>query len=157
MFVNGLAFLLSRSRGLFFAMGNYLTTRGKALLATNLKAVAAYYRSSGFCPRTLFVDGEFAHLSDQLDCLKVKASSASENVGDIERFIRTIKERIRSMRCMLPYRAIPNAMVVHLVQFTLPSNNSQQYWLRRANAQGWCARFLSAIAGANSPDFVLWS
>ena len=72
-----------------------------------------------FTPRTLFVDGKFLHLAGQLDCFKVEASSANKHVGDIERFVCTVKEQMRAMCCMLLYRAIPNAMVIHLFQFLL--------------------------------------
>ena len=41
---------------------------------------------------------------------------ADEHVPEIERFIRTVKDRVRSVYHSLPYKYIPRLLLVHLVK-----------------------------------------
>ena len=46
--------------------------------------------------------------------INLKFESKKEHVSEIERFIRTVKERIRSTRATIPFKLIPNLVIVHL-------------------------------------------
>ena len=46
----------------------------------------------------------------------LNTAAADEHVPDIERYIRTVKERTRSTYTMLPYRHLPRIVLIHLVK-----------------------------------------
>jgi hypothetical protein len=45
--------------------------------------------------------------------------AAAEHVAEIERRIRTIKERCRAIMCTLPYKALPNLIIIQLLHFAV--------------------------------------
>ena len=59
-------------------------------------------------------DGEFEALRPWFPMLNCCA--ADEHIPDVERYIRTIKDRARSTYRMLPFRHVPRIMLVHLIK-----------------------------------------
>ena len=53
-------------------------------------------------------------LGTNLNC-----ASKNEDVSEIERFVRTVKERIISARATIPFKRISKLMIVHLVASTI--------------------------------------
>ena len=47
--------------------------------------------------------------------INLNCASKKEHVPEIERFIRTVKERVRSARATMPFKQISNLMKVHIV------------------------------------------
>ena len=70
-----------------------------------------YYLKRGFHITILHVDGEFVPLQSLIQDMqggsRVNLESASGHVTDIERKIRVAKERIRSIRQILPFKKVP--------------------------------------------------
>ena len=64
------------------------------------------------------MDGEFGHLRGELGSLGVVLNEASrdEHVGEIERFIRTVKERMRAIYNTLPFQKIPARLVAEMAK-----------------------------------------
>ena len=62
------------------------------------------------------MDGEFAHLSGELASMGVSlnATSRDEHVGDVERFIRTIKERMQAIYNTLPFQKVPARLIAEM-------------------------------------------
>ena len=64
-------------------------------------------------------DNEFGPMIPLIDKLKKGLTSnlaaANEHVPEIERRIRLLKERTRSVRIRLPFNKVPSAMIVYLV------------------------------------------
>jgi hypothetical protein len=54
----------------------------------------------------------------------LNATAASENVPTIERQIRVIKEKACPIRSTLPFKKIPNRMIVELINFVFLCGNS---------------------------------
>jgi hypothetical protein len=54
-----------------------------------------------------------------------KVCAPREHVPEVERKIRTVKERIRGLITMLPFRKIPTIMVTHAVIFSVMWLNIQ--------------------------------
>ncbi len=70
------------------------------------------------------MDIEFNRVCDHVPILDVNITVASEHVGDIERHIRLIKERARSIICTLPYSHLHRFILIHLLHFiTMWLNN----------------------------------
>jgi hypothetical protein len=82
-----------------------------------LKEVVSLYKARGFQVDVFLADGEFEPLRQHVHELGgvLNTTSNDEHVGDIERYIRTIKERARSTFHLTPFRKIPTVMTQHLV------------------------------------------
>ena len=70
----------------------------------------------GFAVELALMDGEFAHLRGELASMGVMLNDMSrdEHVGDVERFIRTIKERMRAIYNTLPFQKVPARLIVEM-------------------------------------------
>ena len=64
------------------------------------------------------MDGEFGHLLGELASLGVTLNETShdEHLGEIERFIRTVKERMRAIYNTLPFQKIPARLVAEMAK-----------------------------------------
>ena len=63
----------------------------------------------------ILMDQEFDKLDGALGLVEINTTAAREHVGEIERDIRTLKERARTITSVLPYDVLPKQMVVHLI------------------------------------------
>ena len=62
------------------------------------------------------MDGEFEKLKDQLsDQLEINTTAKNEHVCEIERKIKHVKERCRSIKADMPFKILLNAVVKALV------------------------------------------
>jgi hypothetical protein len=66
MFVDGLGFMVTNSRGVKFTTSEYVPTRSKANLTNSLKKVFEIYTHRGFTIQTALMDREFECLRDNL-------------------------------------------------------------------------------------------
>ena len=67
----------------------------------------------------IMMDQVFATLESEFDIVEINTTAAREHVGEIERSIRTIKERGRSILSTLPYTTLPKQLVIHLVYYVV--------------------------------------
>ena len=82
------------------------------------------YARGGFQVTTALMDGAFASLHDVCNQLQVTLNTTSrdEHVGNVERYIRTIKERMRGITNTLPFKRLPRNMIIELAKAAV-------YWL----------------------------
>jgi hypothetical protein len=95
MYVNGiLPMLVTISRNLRFATVEALPNRNITTLVKGIKAVATVCKRASFSISATLMDGEFKPLQGDLADLGIALNETArdEHVGDIERFIRTLKE-----------------------------------------------------------------
>ena len=112
MFVNKIAFLVTVSRNLKFVED--LPNRQVSTIRDNkLRSVLRLYRHRGFRVTTLLADQEFEALQEYFPF--INTCGADEHVPDVERMIRTIKDRARSAHSLLPFRSLPRLIVVRLI------------------------------------------
>jgi len=68
-------------------------------------------------------DGEFAPLGSLMTKLpgapKLNLASANEHEPFVERRIRVVKERVRSLRYTLPFKTLPKNLLTHMVFFVV--------------------------------------
>jgi hypothetical protein len=119
MFVDGLGFMITSSRGVKFTTLDHVPTKSKANLINSLKKVFEIYTQRGFTIQTALMDREFECLRDDLRGITLNTTAESEHVPEIERQIRVIKERARAIWITLPFRRVPNRMIVELINFVL--------------------------------------
>jgi hypothetical protein len=124
MFVNGLPFLVTSSRGLSLVMIEHLPSRTAKRLAQTLERVFRIYATAGFVVQMAMMDVEFEKLRTLLPHVALNTTAAREHVGEIERKIRVVKERARGTFNTLPYKKLPKMMVVELLHFCVMWMNS---------------------------------
>ena len=120
MFVNGLPFFVTLSRAIKMGTAEFTPSRTADALHKKLETVKRLYCRGGFLVRTVLMDMEFEPLVDLSTDANINCTAAREHVGDIERFIRTVRERMRSTASELPYSDyMPDAFIIRLVYFAV--------------------------------------
>ena len=90
------------------------------------------YQRHGFKVESLHADSEFEPIRSEFPL--INTSDADDHQPDIERAIRSVKDRVHSTYRMLPYKYIPCLMVVHLVRNTM-------FWLNAFPVDnGWLSK-----------------
>ena len=76
------------------------------------------YMSCGFIVQHMFMDGQFQHMENQITGLGITLNicSRKEHVSEIERNIRTVKERVRGVYNTLPFKKMPRRLIIELVK-----------------------------------------
>jgi hypothetical protein len=113
MSVNKLPFLVTISRGIKFGTVESIKSRKLKELLTAIKSVKRIYALRGFN-----VDNEFEPMREDLQELGMALNvvSADEHVPEIERYIRTVKERTRCVYNTVPFKRMPTTMVIEMVR-----------------------------------------
>ena len=70
------------------------------------------------------MDKEFDKVVEHVPLVEMNTCAAREHVGEIERDIRTQKERCRAIVSMQPYPVLPKPFVIWLVYFVILCLNS---------------------------------
>jgi hypothetical protein len=124
IFVNKMPFLVTFSRSIRFGTVEKLRSKSNEVVLAALKDVLKRYRGGGFTVETVLADHEFESLCGDLASVQVQVNTTGrdEHVGDIERYIRTVKERTRATYNTLPVERMPNRMVIEMVY-------SSVFWL----------------------------
>jgi hypothetical protein len=87
MFVNGLPFLVTSSRGISLVTIEYLPSCTAKHLVNTLNRVITIYGTAGFIVQTALMDYEFECLKTLIPNVTLNTTAASEHVGEIERKI----------------------------------------------------------------------
>ena len=124
MFVNKLPMLVSISRNVKFGTIEDIPNRSSKTLISGIQKIIKIYHQAGFTIVTALMDGEFEPLRGELAELGISLNTAApdEHVGDIERYIRTIKERMRAIYNTLPFKQVPHRMIIEMAK-------SSVFWL----------------------------
>ncbi len=85
MFVNGLPFLVTSSRGISLVTIEFLPSRTAKQLANSIERVLRIYGRSGFVVQTSMMDMKFEKLKDLLTNVALNTTATQEHVGEIER------------------------------------------------------------------------
>jgi hypothetical protein len=89
-----------------------------------MEHVIRIYKKAGFIVQTSMMDMEFKKLRDLLPNVALNTTAAQEQVGEIERKIRSIKERARGTIITLPYEMLPKLIIIELMHFCVIWMNS---------------------------------
>ena len=116
MFVNKIPFLITVSRGLHFGTIELLPNHQILTVGAALSQVIDTYHRHGFWVTTALADPEFEALQLILPAVAFNYCAQNEHVPEIERYIRTVKDRTRSGYNSLPFEQIPRIMLIHLVR-----------------------------------------
>jgi hypothetical protein len=124
MFINKLAFLVTISRGIKFGTVQFIKSRKLKELLKAIKAVKRIYALHGFKVTRAHVDNEFEPMRGDLQELGMALNvvSADEHVPEIERYTITVRERTTCIYNTVPFKQMPNTMVIEMVR-------SSVFWL----------------------------
>jgi hypothetical protein len=105
MYVNKIPFLVTSSRHLHFGTAKVLVDLKHSTILNAIKGVQSVYGQRGFMIDWLLLDGGFAALRNdlQLSRIKVNLVAKDEHVYEVERYIRTVKVRVRYKWQTLPF------------------------------------------------------
>jgi hypothetical protein len=120
-FVHKQVFFITLSRKIDFTAVSHIKDRKISTIFKAFQAIYRYYLQRGFRITTVSADGEFAPLQALINEMpggpRMNNPSANEHVPEIERRIRVVKERTRSIRCGLPFSRIPTLLMVNIVVY----------------------------------------
>jgi hypothetical protein len=90
-------------------------------LLKHFRAVLGVYSTRGFKVTIIMADNQFEPLRGELADMGalINVVSRDEHVPDIERYIRTVKERVRSQHSVLPFRTTPPIVIIELVYMSV--------------------------------------
>jgi hypothetical protein len=140
LFVNGLPFLVTSSRGISLITIEFLPLQTEKCLALTLEQVIRVYGVAGFIVQVSLMDMEFKKLKDVLPNITINTTAAREHVGEIERKIKAIKERARGTMATLPYLTLPKIMIIKLMHFCVFWLNS--FPVKSGVSEKWILRDL---------------
>jgi hypothetical protein len=120
MYVNRIPFLLTISRNLKFGMIEALPNRLEATLIAGLVSTVRVYKQRGFSVSLGLTDGNFdtPGIRESLagEGVALDLTGHDKHVGDIERYIRTMKERMRATYNTLPFTHMPPHLVIEMAK-----------------------------------------
>ena len=115
MFICGFPFLFTYSRSIKYTTAEFISTRTAGQLSKFLMKVVYGYVRGGFVVNFMLMDMEFLKIKDVLPMVEVDTTAAQEHFTEIERRIRTIKERVRSVTSDFPFNPVPMLVLVQTV------------------------------------------
>ena len=128
MFVNSLPFFVTTSRNIKFNTVEYMINMSRTNIYKCIESVIQLYNKRGFIINTVLGDEQFDVISQPLQenyNINFNPASAFEHIGDIERMIRTIKERIRAAMSSYPWKkAIPKLITKETVKHIVKMINA---------------------------------
>jgi hypothetical protein len=120
MHVNGIKFLISYSKHIGL-LQTYCVRKNnrESILECILKMIQTYKSRSVFNVITIEADGAFESIKHELQDepynIALSTCDADRHVETVERQIRFLKERIRSVRMIMPYKKLPKRFTIEMV------------------------------------------
>jgi hypothetical protein len=118
MHVNGTPFLITVSKHIHFGTVEAIPSRRLSDIWKAVKGVVKLYQQRGFKVTWALMDHEFQPLRADLAELGVglNETGRNEQVPQVERYIRTIKERARATYNMMPFKRMPPILVIEIIK-----------------------------------------
>ena len=113
MFVSGVPFFGDAVKKIKFRTTQFLPNRTARTLADSLTKVIMLYARGGFIVNLALMDKVFDAIKEFLPFLEGNTAAAREHVGEIERDIQQIKERVRCTTSKFPFKNIPTMVLIN--------------------------------------------
>ena len=114
-FVQGLPFFHTISRGIGFRTVDLVPDRTKTTILRKIRSAVRLYHLRGLQVCDVHADSELECVREDLQPIALNIVPADSHVGEVERSIRTIKERLRSCAHGLPFKRLPRVLINHMV------------------------------------------
>jgi hypothetical protein len=121
MNVDRMQFLITTSRNIQFTTVDRLENKDSTTIINSIERVVNVYKKRGFIVQTFLADNEFENLRDSLLKLGVRLNTCApgEHIPEVERKIRTVKERVRGVVTTLPFKTILLIITAHAIIFSV--------------------------------------
>jgi Zinc knuckle len=119
MYLGKMAFFVTISRNLRFGTTEMIQNQKNETILKAIRNVLNIYEGRGFKVSHFLMDGQFNSLRNEILSLGIdlNAVARQEHVPEVERYIRTLKERVRSHYNALPFNPMPPRMMIELVHY----------------------------------------
>jgi hypothetical protein len=114
--VNGSPFFHNILQWVKFCTVAAINSRYKRTLLMEARAVTNLYEARRFNISRIETDQEFRCIINDLLPFPVNVAAADDHVAEVERSIRTVKERVRCTVQGLPFRRIPKLMIRTVIE-----------------------------------------
>ena len=115
-FVQGHAFLHTISRDINYRTVLPVSDSSASTITKELRRIIHLYTERGFHVTDIHGDHEFESVRSSVAPIHLNIVAADGHVGEVERSIRTIKERFRTMAHGLPFRRLPILLLRSMVE-----------------------------------------
>jgi len=149
LYVNSNPFFHTISRKIQFCTVAPITTRTKASLATEAKAILNLYTTRGFTIPDIHADGEFACILNKVLPSHLNITDPDDHVPEVEHSIHTVKERIRAITHGLPFRRLPRILVTGITEHAVKVLNQ----FPAKNGASDTMSLLTIMTGLPCPDY----
>ena len=118
MFINKVDLFMTKIRNLRFGSSGHITSRNQKIILTCIKKLGSAYQLGGLNITHINSDKELEPLRAELADMHIYLNAASddEHVGNIERYIRTTKERVSSIRNTYPFQKVLHRTLIEFVE-----------------------------------------
>jgi len=151
MYLGRMAFLVTISRNLRFGTTEMIRNQKNETIIKAIRNVVNIYEGRGFKVSHFLMDGQFNSLKDEISGLGINLNTVArqEHVPEVERYIRTLKERVRSHYNTMPFTPMPPRMIIELVHYC-------NFWLNCFPNEDGVSRSLSPrlIVTGNHINYV---
>lgn len=116
MKVAGISFLMINSKHIQFGSAGKLDLMKNSHIIRHFRAIIGAYVTRGFRVTVIITDNQFESMRGDLVDLHVNLhiTAQDKHVPKIERFNRTIKERVRAQHNVLPFQHVPPILIVEM-------------------------------------------
>jgi hypothetical protein len=149
VWVNGSPYVHTISQWIKFRTVAPINNKTKITILMEAQAVLNMYGARGFNITRVEADQEFVCITNNILPIQLNAAVTDDHVHEVERSIRTVKERTRCTIQGLPFRRIPKAMMRAAIQGAHKA-------LNQFPAHNGVSEFLSPLTimtGRPSPDY----
>ena len=114
MAINKIPFMIRTSRIIHLGTTELIPDKTKQTLMISIQQIVCAYHTRGFC---VLGDWGFECIRNSLADMGITPNFASRNehIPEVERYIRTIKERVRVIASSLPFKKYPPKMIAEMV------------------------------------------
>ena len=148
-YVQGHRFLHTVSRKLQFRTVTHVSDVKKDTLYKQLQLAINLYHSRGFQIVEILADMAFECLEHEFMPIRFDFTAHDSHVGEVERSIRTIKERVRADLHGLPFKRLPKIMIVELVRRAVKCLNQ----FPALDGVSTTVSPLTIMTGVSAPDY----
>jgi hypothetical protein len=148
-FVQGHAFYHTISRDIGFRTVSPVPDRTFKTILRETLAVLKLYHARGLHVCDIHADNEFVCIRDHIRPVAMNIVPADSHVGEVERSIRTIKERIRACAHGLPFKSLPKLLLTHIVADSVRCLNN----FPRKHGVSATISPVSILTGVPTPDY----
>ena len=122
--VNGIPLLHTISRSFKFRTVEETNDRSQKTMVTGIMKAVKLYKDRGLTVVNIHADNEFECCRTELRPIILNIAGTGMHVGEVERSIRTIKERVRCTTHDLPFKIYPRVLVTGCVNYNLKRLNN---------------------------------